>query len=133
MQTLYTLGYLSNRSEKKLSDLTALSIPLVDIRYNPSSKHAMWLQEVLKAKLGGNYYWLQALGNVNYKKALNGSFTEADIAIKNIDAGLSQLAEILKRHGKACLLCACADKTRCHRSVVAREAEARLGCKIVHI
>jgi uncharacterized protein (DUF488 family) len=133
MHTLYTMGYLAARSEKKLSELIALGIPLIDVRYNPDSKRWQWTKDVLESKAGLIYHWVQNLGNLNYKAAINGHFTESDIQIKDIDAGLTQLAEILSKYSKACLLCACADKSRCHRSVVACEAVIKLGVKIVHI
>ena len=133
MQALYTLGYLASRSEKKLADLITMGIPLVDTRYNPDSKRWQWKKEHLETVPGLNYQWVQDLGNLNYKAALAGNFTEADIKIKDIDRGLNQLADTLEKYGKACLLCACSDKTRCHRAIIAQEAVKRLGVKIVHI
>ena len=50
-----------------------------------------------------------------------------------MDRGLDLLVAVLNKYGRACLLCACADKNHCHRSVVAAEAEKRLGVKVVHI
>lgn len=134
MQTLYTMGYLAGRADKKLRDLITMGIPIVDTRYKPESKHMQWWKSTLEEDTPGLvYYWIQDLGNVNYKAALTGNFTEQDIRIKDIDAGIQDLADILKRHGKACLLCACSDKNRCHRSIVAKEAEKRLGVKVTHI
>jgi uncharacterized protein (DUF488 family) len=130
---LYTMGYLASRSEKKLRDLIALGVPLVDTRYNPDSRHWEWTKSALEVKHDLTYYWIQELGNINYKSALTGKFTEQDIQIKDIETGMRKLASILKRHGKACLLCACSDKNRCHRSVVAKEVEKRLGVKVTHI
>ena len=131
---LYTLGYLSGRADKKLSDLIIMGIPLVDVRYNPDSKRMQWWKSTLEEDTPGLvYYWIQDLGNVNYRAALTGNFTEADIRIKDIDAGIQKLASILDRHGKACLLCACCDKNRCHRSVVADEAVRRLDVRVTHI
>jgi len=132
-QTLYTMGYLAGRADKKLRDLITMRIPLVDTRYSPESRHWQWTKDALEGKQDIIYYWIQELGNLNYKAALTGNFTEADIQIKNIDVGINQLADILNEHRHACLLCACSDKNRCHRSVVAREAEKRLGVKITHI
>jgi hypothetical protein len=86
----------------------------------------------LEAKRGLLYYWMQELGNVNYKVALNGKFSERDIQIKDMDAGISELADVLDKYGKACLLCACTRKN-CHRFTVASEAEKRLGTKVIHI
>ncbi len=133
MQTLYTMGYLAGRADKKLRDLITMSIPLIDVRHTPDSKHQQWRKEHLEQVQGLTCYWIQDLGNLNYKAALTGDFTESDIRIKDIDAGTNQLADLLSEHGKACLLCACSSRTRCHRSVVAREAETRLGVKVAHI
>lgn len=133
VRTLYTMGYLAGRAEKKLRDLITMHIPLVDTRYNPVSKHYRWTKEHLETIQELSYHWIRALGNINYKAALTGKFTEQDIKIKDIDAGINQLADILIEHGRACLLCACSDRNRCHRSIVAKEAEKRLGVKITHI
>jgi uncharacterized protein (DUF488 family) len=133
MQILYTMGYLAGRADKKLRDLITMGIPVVDTRYNPESKHHQWTKGHLETIPGLNYHWIQELGNINYKAALTGDFTEADIRIKDIDAGIYQLANVLNAHGKACLLCACSSKNRCHRSTVAKEAVDRLGVKIIHI
>jgi uncharacterized protein (DUF488 family) len=130
---IYTMGYLASRSEKKLRDLIILGVPLIDTRYKPESKHWQWGKEHLETIPGLTYYWVQSLGNVNYKAALTGNFTEQDIRIKDIDSGIQKLADVLKRHGKACLLCACSNKNLCHRSTVAKEAETRLGVKTTHI
>lgn len=127
MSTLYTMGYLAARSEKKLRDLITMGIPVVDTRYNPASKHPEWRKEYLEKVEGLAYYWVGALGNVNYKSK------EPNIQIKDMGTGINQLADILSKHGKACLLCACASRSRCHRSVVAEEAVKRLGLKVVHI
>lgn len=133
VRTLYTMGYLAGRADKKLRDLITMGIPLVDVRHTPESKHPQWTKESLEQIQGISYYWIQDLGNVNYKAALTGNFTEADIRIKDIDEGISQLADVLKKHGKACLLCACSNKNLCHRSTVAKEAMNRLGVKVTHI
>ena len=120
------MGYLSARSDKKLRDLVTMGIPVVDTRFRPTSKHPEWRKEYLEKIQRISYYWIQDLGNVNYKNE------EPDIQIKNMDAGIQMLADILERHGKACLLCACASK-RCHRFVVAEESVRRLGVRIAHI
>lgn len=134
VQTLYTMGYLASKADKKLRDLITMGIPLVDVRYKPDSKRMQWWKSTLEEDTPGLvYYWIQDLGNVNYKAALTGNFTETDIKIKDIDTGISQLADILEKHNKACLLCACSDRNRCHRSIVAMEAEKRLRAKITHI
>jgi uncharacterized protein (DUF488 family) len=132
MQTLYTMGYLAPRSDKKLRDLITMNIPVVDTRYNPTSKHPEWRKEHLDQMVGIAYYWVQDLGNLTYKEALNGRVEELDIKIKDIDAGINQLANILDKHGKACLLCACASK-KCHRFIVAEEAVKRLDVRVTHI
>jgi uncharacterized protein (DUF488 family) len=130
---IYTMGYLSARSDKKLRDLITMGIPIVDVRHTPDSRKKRWTKEHLETIPGLTYHWIQDLGNLNYKAALTGNFTEADIQIKDMDAGISQLVDVLSKHGKACLLCACSSRTRCHRSIVAKEAETRLDVKVTHI
>jgi uncharacterized protein (DUF488 family) len=110
-----------------------MGIPIIDTRYTPDSKRWQWKKEHLERIQGLTYHWIQELGNLKYKEALTGKFTEQVIEIKDIDVGIQKLADVLKRHGKACLLCACADKNRCHRRIVAQEAKNQLGVNVVHI
>ena len=130
---LYTFGYLQTRSKQMLSDLKALFVPLVDVRFNPVSSHWEWNQRVLRDSLGSLYYHIPDLGNELYKVAHCSSFIEPKIKIHNIDRGLKQLKDILDRQRKAAIFCACASK-RCHRFEIARQCEAVFpSLKIIHL
>jgi len=62
---IYTMGYLASRSDKKLRDLMALGIPIIDTRYHPESNHRQWTKEYLETIPGLTYHWIQDLGNIN--------------------------------------------------------------------
>jgi hypothetical protein len=131
-QTLYTFGYLDPKRQHIVKELKLLSIPLVDIRYSPSSKRYEWQQSYLKNLWGIQYFWIQDLGNENYRAALNGSYTEPQIKLHNPERGLVQLGQILQKFGHAAIFCACHSK-QCHRFLVAEMAKEQLDCTIVHL
>jgi hypothetical protein len=55
VQTLYTMGYLAGRADKKLRDFITMGIPVVDVRYTPDSRHWQWT----KASLVNSQYSLR--------------------------------------------------------------------------
>lgn len=133
-QTLYTFGYLSSKAERIIIELIALRIPLVDIRFNPTSKRWEWTQDSLQSRLASLYTWIPELGNELYKGALTGKFTEPRIKLHAPDTGLVRLkGEVLDKYGRAAIFCACANKTTCHRMTVAGLAQEQLGVKVVHL
>src|SRR5579875_452315 len=118
-QTLYTFGYLHRKAERIITELIALRIPLVDIRFKPDSKNWRYKQEALRSRSGIIYLHIVELGNELYKDALNGTFTEQHIQLHAPDTGLARLKEVLDKYDSAAIFCACANKTTCHRIVVA--------------
>src|SRR6266702_38632 len=110
MSTLYTFGYLCTKSERILTELIALQVPIVDIRFSPTSRRYEWTQEALSKKLGSQYSWVQDLGNENYRAALSGKFTEPHIKLHAPDVGLARLQTVLGERGRAAIFCACANK-----------------------
>lgn len=133
MQTLYTFGYLSSKGSRILSELVAVKTPIIDVRYNPTSKRYEWKQETLRASLGALYMWIQELGNEWYKQALTGKFTEPHIKLSSPEQGIAKLKSVLDAHGRAAIFCACANKTACHRIAVADLAKDSLAVQVIHL
>lgn len=132
-QTLYTFGYLSSKAERIITELIATHTPLVDIRFNPTSKNWRYTRETLRGRPGIIYVHIVELGNELYKEALTGKFTEPHVQLHAPDNGLTRLKEeVLDKYGRAALMCACTSK-KCHRFNVAALACERLGVKIVHL
>jgi hypothetical protein len=131
--TLYTFGYLSNKTERTIAELVSLSTPLVDIRFTPNSKRWQYTQEVMKAQYGKNYIWIRELGNETYKESLSGKFTDPQIKLHNPRVGLNKLMDILEQHGHAAIFCACAKYEHCHRAFVAGLARQQYAVKVVHL
>jgi len=133
--TLYTFGYLSSKAERTLQELIAVKIPVVDIRYSPNAKQWRWTQGALKGQTGIIYYWLQNLGNENYKSALTGAYQEPHIKLHDPERGLIELENILEKHGgQASLMCACSSKKTCHRILVAQMVQERFeGLQVKHL
>lgn len=134
MITLYTFGYLKKSSGRALKELSLLQVPIVDIRYRPySPTHPQWRKEYLEQS-GIIYYWVQELGNELYKEALARTFQEPQIKLHAPEEGIKKMAEILQRHGRAAIFCACATPASCHRSVVAHLLQEQMPkLKIIHI
>lgn len=131
--TLYTFGYLAGNSARVLSELKTVGTPIVDVRFNPSSKRWQWNYDALVVSLGDRYTWIRELGNELYQEALSGKFTEPHIKLSSPEIGLVKLSEILHVKGRAAIFCACNDKKRCHRIEVARLASDQLHVKVVHL
>ena len=132
-QVLYTFGYQQGHAEKTFCELIALQTPIVDIRYNPTSKNWKYTQAVLSKRDGIIYHHLRELGNEHYHKARSGEPLEATMKIHNLDVGLEKLQTLLAEYGRVAMMCMCASVKHCHRHNVASEAEQQLKIKVVHL
>jgi len=133
MTTLYTFGYLSARSERIITELIAVRTPLVDIRYNPTSRHWQYTQDALSKRAGDLYFHLVELGNENYQSALDGKYQEPGVKFHDLETGLIRLSVLLSDYGRAAIFCACSSKKTCHRIRVAELAKERLGVWVIHL
>lgn len=133
MSKLYTFGYLSSKSERILSELIAVSTPIVDVRYSPKSRHYQFTKEGMMKRDNIKYYHIGKLGNVNYRNALDGNYTEPRIKIDDIEKGLMLLHLIVVHYGRAAIFCACTSKTLCHRTTVAQAYKEKYNVEIVHL
>ena len=97
---------------------------LVDIRLKPFSRKPGFTKSALRRRLGDRYQHIQALGNVNYN-------TGGPIQLLDKKTGYLSLTMHLKRQ-PCIIMCACSDLLRCHRAMIARDAEKR-GITVVHL
>jgi uncharacterized protein (DUF488 family) len=123
--TLYTFGS-ENRSMAELVDEAArLKAVVVDVRIRPFSWWSDWTKSRLEALLGDRYRWVEGFGNQSYK---GGPFVLSDP-----EAGLEQIADLIKRGQNILLLGTEADPHICHRAYVAELVAGRYGCRIEHL
>jgi hypothetical protein len=132
-QTLYTFGYLSGKAERIITELIAVSTPIIDIRFRPASKNWRYTQEAISTRTGIIYLHIVELGNEWYKEALSGKFTEPHIKLHAPETGLARLQATLDTYGRAAIFCACSSHKNCHRTEVARLAKESLGVRIIHL
>ncbi len=133
MQRLYTFGYLNSKAERIINELITVHTPIVDVRFNPTSKRHTCTQEGFKARTGIIYFHIVELGNELYREALTGQFTEPHIKLSAPEQGIAKLQGILDTYGRAAIFCACASCKNCHRKTVAELASSQLGVQIVHL
>lgn len=109
---------------------------VADCRINPHGGRGEWRQSELQALMGDGYVWIQDLGNINYRGGA--------VRLKNPEAGLEKIKQILDSGKSVLLLCACAMVKYCHLAHVVvyvqdymkiefEEIEPSYGEKIVKI
>lgn len=125
MNTIYTFGYQGSTVEQLEAYQREHDALVVDIRYSPRSRHPQWMKAALVEELGENYYWIQALGNVNY-------WSGGEIQLYQPEAGRRWIGRQLL-HRNVILVCQCPDVETCHRKVAAEYLSRELGAPINHL
>lgn len=117
---LYDLGY---NDLKKADELARIAIAfdaiVADIRFMPHTRNPEFGQKHLMSVLGLRYKHVGALGNSNYKG-------EGAIQFVNVDAGMEIIHGLLA-HKSTIIMCACWNRTNCHRLLAVQEYERRFG------
>lgn len=114
MKELYDSGYQEVRSFDLFRGVVlSLDAVVFDVRFSPRSMNPVWSGSNLVKNLGTHYLWVKALGNIHYKSA-------APVEFVDLSFGLLQVAHYLKEH-PVILLCACADRQTCHRTLAVQE------------
>lgn len=122
MVKLYTFGYLHSSAERTFSELIALRVPIIDVRYSAASHNWRYTGDAIGRRNGIVYAHISELGNTRYIENLNGDFREPVVEIANLEAGLDALYTILMQHRQAAIFCACSSVEHCHRRLLAQEA-----------
>jgi hypothetical protein len=112
---LYSAGYTGLSHQVIAATLDYYEAVLVDVRFSTRSKVATWRGETLGKVFRGRYFWVQALGNVNYQTPQEG------IRINNPADGFHTL-NILSHAFPIVLLCVCPKVRECHRWTLAELA-----------
>lgn len=122
---LYDLGYQNVKDaetlERAVRNLNAL---LVDIRKSPRSSDPQWSKAHLSRLFGGRYLHLEAFGNANYKGD--------GVRLEYPEKGLQQVETLLRR-APVVLMCACWNRSECHRLHVVRYISSALGIESTHL
>ncbi len=120
MPQVYTLGYAAPGSEERLLQLMSdVSMVLVDIRLCARSRwYHQWTKRRLQERFGERYVHVPELGNVNYRQR------GQPVMLRDAEAGLQRVRDLLGAGYSVVLLCACVRYDRCHRSLVAERLVA---------
>lgn len=116
---LYTFGYLAGDWERLTALLDAPMSVVLDVRFSPYSRVKGYNKYEFEKMLGGQYRWVQDLGNENYKGG--------PIKLKNERAGVKLVRDLLAQGYVVVLMCACADVAACHRTYIARKVDETMG------
>ena len=131
MAVIYTIGYTGSSHDDLRDFIKATSAILVDIRFSPVSRAAMWGGNAVARAVGyPNYVHLRALGNENYK---NGG----PVKLSNPKVGADAIGNIIvKQNRDVILMCVCHDVMSCHRTFAAHYLQrvlASLKPRIVNL
>jgi uncharacterized protein (DUF488 family) len=118
MKQLYDVGYQSVDRDLLFAALKKLNAVLVDVRYSPRSRDAKWDGKKLAELLEDGYVHMPEFGNKNYKGN--------SIELASPEAGVLMLYQILAER-PAILMCACWNRSWCHRAVAAKWFEDKYG------
>lgn len=116
MHKLYDLGYQTIKDPAILAQVVEkLDAVVFDVRWSPRSRDYRWNNSALQSLLSQRYLHVQELGNVNYRD------WSAPVQISHLPYGLKQIAIALEAN-PVILMCACRDRSTCHRLVIVQAA-----------
>lgn len=124
---LYTIGYNSwtfRDFTQKVKDLSAM---VIDVRFLPASYSPFWKKNHLDKSLGNNYIHLPELGNKNFNSP------EKQIEIVDIESGTKKVIGYMELGINCILLCACEDVEKCHRKIISRYIQEKIGCELFNL
>jgi hypothetical protein len=85
---------------------------LIDTRFSPRSRFAMWQEAHLRSRYGARYHRAgRYLGNIHYKDG-------GPIALADPERGIAGLVQYVREGTSFILLCGCADYSQCHLHVI---------------
>lgn len=108
-RTVYLTGYQGTNLDALETLLDSLHADLFDIRFKPWSPNPQYTKRDFQDRFGARYHHVVDLGNRLYK-------TE-QVELVDFDAGLQRIQTNTR---SVVLMCACADPTTRHRTVVGR-------------
>lgn len=163
LEIIYTIGYLRWPTPVRLEKFLATLVSnnniktLIDIRHSPCSSQLShnsnygpkaWnlslsngIEQHLRKK-GINYIWIPELGNPQkndknmeiFRSHINSCSTNQNIPAQRGLLLLEQLLTEEKNKSSCCLLCACKDFSKCHRTVVSHELlERNKNFKVINL
>lgn len=123
-QKIYTFGYSGRQPQELAAIANFLNALVVDVRYSPFSRNAVWNKKELVALLDKRYRHVKALGNVNYKGG--------PIKLLDPEKGIEEV-RLLLAESPIILICVCKSVHWCHRKVAAELLGEATGAEIVHL
>ncbi len=144
-RSIATIGYQAATVRSLLEALTEDGVGIVaDVRAVASSRRPGFAKTALAANLataGIGYRHLRELGTpaegraaarAGHHDTMRGIF-RAHLATPAAQAGLDELAELVKSGSRVALLCFEVQPEHCHRSLVADALRARLPVEVTHL
>jgi hypothetical protein len=109
---VYPCGYLRYGARIVHLMETYRHLHLIDTRYAPRSRYALWQEDHLRTRYGARYHWAGSfLGNIHYKDG-------GPIELADPERGIAGLVQYVREGTSFILLCGCADYTQCHLHVI---------------
>ena len=142
---LFTIGYQEAAQAAVVAALREAGVELlVDVRAVTASRRPGFSKRQLAAGLaeaGIDYLHLRALGTpaAGRHAARTGDYAglkriyDVQLATPEAQAELADLAGIVARGRRACLLCFERQPEHCHRHIVADRLAEELGCAVRHL
>jgi hypothetical protein len=121
-----TFGYQGADAAAIIDAVQKLDMVLVDIRLSARSRAQAWSGARLHTVLQERYVHVPALGNMNYRSS------NAEIVLKDADAGVEIVKRLLAEGKKPLLMCVCPDVRWCHRKIVGDTLVNALGVTVTH-
>ena len=122
LHPVYTWGYHGRVPSDLAAVLDARNAVVMDTRFKPDNAKAGWSRAELAQSFPG-YIHVAGFGNENYRGTSPRARTQGETVLADFLAGLAMVQQ-QRRHTSVVLICTCAELSKCHRHVVARELAA---------
>jgi uncharacterized protein (DUF488 family) len=118
MNKVLSFGYGGQKADRLAAWIRKNGAILVDVRYSPSSSDEQWRKRNLVTLLGDQYVHLKEFGNENFKGT--------EIRIHDMAVGTMKIRRLLEA-APVVMMCACWNRSTCHRTVVIRHLVDEIG------
>jgi uncharacterized protein (DUF488 family) len=113
---IFTAGYKNFSFYQFRDKVRSLNALVVDVRFYPHTLLPFWDIDFLKTSLKHQYLHLKEFGNKEFRN-------EGEFIIADIESGVEKMVELAREWDTFILLCACQDREKCHRKLVAERLE----------
>jgi hypothetical protein len=129
---MFSAGYTGLSHQILAATLDYYEGALVDVRISQGSRVPTWQGATLARAFRGRYFWIQDLGNKNFKKP---EMLFGPDPLGNIQDPMSggDMLDLLRHAFPVVMLCTCAKVEKCHRWVVGEFLRHYLGDRVYHL